>query len=511
MNTHRRHLRPLLALPLILGLAQAATAATAPADLEGRRQELIQATEVLKDWQSKVGPRLNAIVPLTRDYVNHLSAVQRLDFSTDERRALLAGDAGRVSADKRAVLEAAAPAFAPMKTALAAYFEAFDHYQAEEIRVRILGNNLQMLEKRATLNKYIGKNHARELDASVTRALEVEAKYREVYANQDAKNHHHTNAIEDAHEATAVADKEVDRFRRKYGLAKSVPWGKRIGDFFRSIKKVTRKARIYASMLPAVSRMFVHLYNPWRKTADPDKVSHLLRFFSKSYRWASGLELEVRGEENIPQGDAPIVFSLSHRSEIEDAVTMMAVVPDTFGFMVAQRAIPAFLNAKLVKQPSIINVGGVKEDGTVVDAVDDGIDTLKNGIDLAIFPEGTTPTEQRETWPLRSGIDVVTKAVSENPVWIVPISIDDPANGYGQIKQPSMEGKMKITVNIGKPIDPLKLKAVPGADKQLLLDTIRAIYHRNLFRRDIDIEPTESRVLGVLDGGKAEKFEGLHR
>jgi 1-acyl-sn-glycerol-3-phosphate acyltransferase len=495
-----------------LALVLAGTASAAPT-LDERRAELAQISKDLEFWQGRTGPRINTAIEHVPDYVRAHLDTQNVPLRASERKALLEQGLGALPPEKRAVFEGAAPAAKTMKLRLQRYFEAYDKFMGEEVKLRTFGAVLRVLERHEALKPLLKEKQAAKLDPEVAKVVAFEAKYREALADPNSKNHDISNSSDRAWWAADEVDDLLTKFERKHGLQPKLHWGKRVGGFFRSVKRKARVARIYASCLPAVGRMFSYLYNPFRKKADPGKVASLLRFFSKSYRWAAGMKLEVVGAENIPS-DAPVVFAFSHRSTIEDAVSMMAVVPDEYSFMVAQRAIPAFLNGKLVNEPSIINVGGKKDDGTTVDAVRAGIESLEESLNLAIFPEGDVPTPTGETHALRSGIDVITQAVSDQPVYIVPVTIDDPNAGVDSgVKNLSKKQKIQVTVTFGQAIDPLKLKSIPGADRQLLLDVIRAHWHRNLYRPDVQLKPADAseQDLGEVPDARQGAFEALHQ
>lgn len=502
-------------LVLLAALALAARLAAAPAlppDLEARRAELQAVSEEGAAWRARVGPRINEAIRLVPAFVREHLAVQGVDLSTEERRLLQAQGPQALAPQKAAVFQDAAPEFGAMKASLATYFQAYDRYQDAEIRLRCFGSVLSVLERRAGLEEHLSTRQRRKLDAALAELAREELEYRGFLADPEAKNHEISNSSDDVFYAAEALDDTLAALERKHGLREKVGFGARVGGMLRKLKQKARLVKIHATTVPAIGRMFAYLYNPFRKQPDPAKVAELLRFYSRSYRWAAGMELEVRGADRIP-ADAPVVFAFSHRSTIEDAVSMMAVVPDSYSFMVAQRAIPAFLNGKLINEPSIINVGGRKPDGSRVDAIEDGISSLRSGLDLAIFPEGTTPTPTKETRPLRHGIDVVTQAVGDEPVYIVPVTIDDPANGVDDaVKNVSEKGPMKVTVTFGSAIDPLKLRSVPAMGGEMLLDVIRAIWHRNLYRPDVQLEAEASaaETLGTLPNPRTDSFQALH-
>ncbi len=499
-----------LAVSLLSGAAIAA--GLNPASIEARQEELKSISQELKQWKGQTGPRINSAIHLVPEFLKAHLAVQKLPLTASERKGLLDAGISALPESKASVFQAAAPAMGEMKQKLKEYFEAYDKYMDAEIRLRTFGAVLQAKERFEALGEFLSDSQSNKLVEKFTKLEVEEEEYRRYLADPEAKNHHISNNSDDVFFAADALDDLLLKYERKYGLAEKRGFGVKVGNFFRAVKRKARVGRIYASTLPAIGRMFTYLYNPFRKKSDPGKVSKLLRFFSQSYRWAAGMKMEVRGADNIPT-DAPVVFAFSHRSTIEDAVTMMAVVPNEYSFMVAQRAIPAFLNDKLVNEPSIINVGGKNADGSKVGAIESGVDSLKQGINLAIFPEGTTPTPTKETRPLRHGIDVVTSTVADQPVYIVPVTIDDPAAGVADgVSNLSHKEKVQITVTFGAAIDPLKLKSVPGAGGDLLLDVIRAYWHRNLYRPDVKLLPAQAseEEIGVVPDARAGQFQKLH-
>lgn len=481
-----------------------------PPDRAARAAELEAATGEAKSWESLLGPRAAALVEATPRYVDHLVAIHRVALDPAERKALKEQGLAALESSKAGPFEAAAETFTGMKADLASYFEAYDKYQVAEIKVRILGASLALLDKRDQLATKLSPDRLAKLDAALAEYLRREKLYRAYAAWPKAKNHHRALTALVATRSAASLTAVADAYMRKTGLLPKEPFGKKLRNVAGKVKQSLRLAKIGAACLPALGKMLAYLYNPFRKGPNDQKATDGLRFISKSYRWAAGMKVEIVGKEKVPT-DHPVIFALSHRSELEDAVVMMGALTDKASFMVGQWALPSFLNDKLAEEPTMINVEGTKPDGTPINAVEEGIETIQDGRDLFIFPEGMTPTDQKETQPLRGGIDLIANAVMENPVSIVPVTIDDPANGYEDGPHKSLAGKTKVTVTFGSALDPLRIKAVPGADAQLVLDTIRAVWHRNLYRRDVDLTPgTSVQDLGVMPADQAGRFEDLH-
>lgn len=517
MNRITRRLPAGLTLALALATHLQASA-RAPLSIDERKAELTAVSKQIKDRKAAVGPLANAVIPRIPEFSGHLKALHAVPLSEAEREVLLAqGSAGLVPA-KGGVFAAAAPAFADMKGALAAYFAAYDEYQRAELKLRAFGSTLGALERKAALEPLLEPKDAAKLGPAFAELETKEAAYRALAADPAAKHYKLFQALRDVAYAADDLDDVLLALERKTGIEPKLPWGHKIGRFFKGLKHKAKVAKIQALALPATARLATHVFlRPfWNKTHDADKTNDLIRFYSKSYRWAAGMKLRVKGQEGIPT-DAPIVFALSHRATIEDAMTMTAVIPGTYSFMWAASAMPKWLKKRLVADPTVIAVGGKKPDGSKVDAVTEGIKALEEGRNLALFPEGNVPSPQKETRPLRAGLDVITRELSAKPIYIVPITIDDPAAGWDAPgRRLSEHRKLNIDVTVGAAIDPLRVRAVPGADRQLLLDVVRGIYHRNLYRPDVSLAaPVCETVCAVEDLGRIPareegKFDALH-
>lgn len=455
----------LLALLLLVGAGYAQTLVERHAELEAVEQVAAAAR-----------PRTDATLAELRAsaaaYEQAMASVQAVELSSAERKALHAQGIAGLDETKRRVFEAAAPAFARQTALMAAHFAAYDAENSAEIQGIVLGYVLAMSHKLEALGEVDGKAKAK-LESLVAEVAKAEAKYRKALANPNAKNWERVSSADGVWEATVAASAVIDPLMIKKGLAPRVTLGARLRRIGENIAYYARAAKALAGSVPAIARITAYLM---RGKANPDKFSSLLRSLGTSYTWASGMHLKVSGRENIP-ADTSIVYAMSHRSGLEDAVTMASVIPTDFSFLAAYGVFPKAVRERLVNQPNLVLVGGPKPD-----AVKASVEALESGLDLAIFPEGATPTRHQETHPLARGLDVITAAMAERPVAIIAIAMADPAQDYNdRLKRQSWHGPADLTVTFSRPIDPLKFKAVPGCTSQTLLDTVRAFYHEKLF------------------------------
>ena len=98
-----------------------------------------------------------------------------------------------------------------------------------------------------------------------------------------------------------------------------------------------------------------------------------------------GLDYEIEGQENIPEG-AGIIFS-KHQSTWETMALQLIFPPQTFVLKKELMWVPFFGWGLAVMKPIAINRGAGRN--AIKQIVSQGIDRLKAGIWIVIFPEGT--------------------------------------------------------------------------------------------------------------------------
>lgn len=476
-----------------------------PATLEGRAAELELLVSAAEAARAEVEAREPAVFASVPDLMERVAAVQAVPLSAEERTALFESGLAALGPDRAAALAAAGEGLATANQGLREYFVAYDAFQRSSIRARILGTSYQALEGRAQLEGHLSARRLRKLDDQLGRYLEAERRFRIFADHPSAKNHHKALSAIVCQRRGGKLLRQLELALGKAGLAPRPTWRARWARLAGEIRQSVRVAALGVACLPAAARVLGYLYNPFRKQGDPAKAVKALRSFSRAFQLGTGMKLEVAGRENVPQ-DHPVIFAFSHRSEVEDAVLMMGSTPgQEYSFMMGQWAFPGFLSTKLAEDPTAINVGGKHADGTPVDAVGESVQTLKDGRNLVIFPEGMTPTDQGETQELRRGIDVIARAVSKQPVSIVGVTLADPANRPGGPRNASLGGDLRVGVRFHPPMDPLKLGALPGAGDDLVRNLLRAAWHRDLFAaQGSSVDEIE------LPASPGARFQDLH-
>ena len=166
------------------------------------------------------------------------------------------------------------------------------------------------------------------------------------------------------------------------------------------------------------------------------------------YNWANRLiklaggEIEVVGQENIPEGTA--VFVSNHQSDF-DIPTVLTVTGK-----------PRALMAKksLAKIPGIhgwmnhLQCVFLDRDNEVeaVQALREAIRLVKNGNSITIFPEGT----RSKGGPVKEFKGGAFRIATSTKTPIVPITID---GTYRMLEQPGYIHPAKVKVTIHKPIE----------------------------------------------------------
>lgn len=456
-----------------------------PSELSLRQAELDPILAELEAKSQTLVGLEDAVHGDSQGWESALDQLDQLSLERPDRLALAEHGVEALDPERQALLRQAQETFASFQPQWRRYFSLYDEVQALRIRAGILGQILYCHEAQARLEGELGMLSRRKSAKILKGLAQAEYRYRVFAKSEKAKNHHRALSAIVAQRRSAKA---MEWFRRKLvaaGQEEALPGQpSRWSRFVSELRQIAKVSWISAACLPAASRVLGYFYNPFRKESDPQKAIRALRGMSKSFLWSSGMELEVSGRENVPQ-DRPVIFAFSHRSEMEDAFLMLGSTPGSeYSFMMGQWAFPGFLNKRLAKDKTTINVGGTKPNGERVDAVAEGIETLKEGRNLVIFPEGMTPTDLGETQPLRKGIRVISEAVQDEPVAVVGVTLQDPANRPGGPRHKALEGGVKIRAQFSRPLDPLKLSLVEDSEKDLLRSLLRVLWHRGLFRAE---------------------------
>lgn len=140
--------------------------------------------------------------------------------------------------------------------------------------------------------------------------------------------------------------------------------------------------------------------------------------------WASkivnafDMHIHISGEENIP-ADGPVVFIANHQSYLDIVVFLFVMKKLQIGFIAKNALAKVPLLGRWIRRIRGIFIN--REDPkSSLQTINEGVDLLKNGFSLVIFPEGTRSRSAKMNKFKAGSFKLATKAKAV----IVPITLD---------------------------------------------------------------------------------------
>lgn len=162
------------------------------------------------------------------------------------------------------------------------------------------------------------------------------------------------------------------------------------------------------------------------------------RSWSSALLWIVGAKIEVGGAKNLPKG--PVLFVANHVGSF-DIPVLIAHLPKPFGFISKIEVLKIPVVGAWMKIMNCVFIDR-KNRNDASKAITAGVDVLKNGHSLLIFPEGTR-SKGGKMKPFKPGS--LRLAMDAN-VPIIPIAIHGTADimeNNGNIMKPAM---VRLTV-----------------------------------------------------------------
>ena len=196
-------------------------------------------------------------------------------------------------------------------------------------------------------------------------------------------------------------------------------------------------------------------FNPELKSKSSLKIVNAA---FKLILWEAGVTTTVLGEENVPK-DKAVLYVANHRSYFDILVTYVRV-PRPTGYVAKKEMekIPLLSNWMRYLHCLFLNRKDVKEG---LKTILTGVEQIKNGISVCIFPEGTRNSGDELTMlPFKEGS---FKMASKSGCPIIPIAINNSAQIW-EAHLPSMK-KTHVVIEYGKPII---MKELPKEDQKAI-------------------------------------------
>lgn len=185
-----------------------------------------------------------------------------------------------------------------------------------------------------------------------------------------------------------------------------------------------------------------------RQAADISQL-RMVQWAFRVILFICGTKLTVIGEENVPK-DEPVLYIGNHKSYFDIIITY-ARCPRLTGYVAknAMEKVPLLSTWMRRLHCLFINREDVKEALKTILA---GIDNIKNGISMCIFPEGTRNKVDTEMLSFKEGS---LKMAEKTGCLIIPVALTNTAEIF-ENHMPWIH-KCKVVIEYGTPIDPKEL------------------------------------------------------
>lgn len=183
----------------------------------------------------------------------------------------------------------------------------------------------------------------------------------------------------------------------------------------------------------------------------------VVQFMFRLILWVSGVKVTVEGRENIPK-DQAVLYVGNHRSYF-DILVGYTTVPGLTGFVAKKemKRYPLLKNWMENVQCLFLDRKNLKEG---LKTILEGIDKVKNGISVWIFPEGTRNKNPQlsDLLPFKEGS---LKIAEKSGCLVIPVAMVGNADIF-ENHLPFIR-RTNVRIRYGKPID---LKTLPPQMKR---------------------------------------------
>ncbi|MGN0275574.1 MAG: lysophospholipid acyltransferase family protein, partial [Hominisplanchenecus sp.] len=217
-----------------------------------------------------------------------------------------------------------------------------------------------------------------------------------------------------------------------------------------------------------IAEWLIGKFNP--KARDISSL-RIVQFMFKVILFVAGTRITVIGEEHVPK-DVPVLYVGNHRSYF-DIVLTYARCPGLTGYVAKDSMLKIPLLSTWMKRLYclFLNRTDIKEG---LKTILQGIEQIKSGISMCIFPEGTRNRSEDETqlMPFKEGS---LKMAEKTGCPIIPMSINNTASIF-ESHMPFIR-PCHVILEYGEPIYP---KELPKEQKKFLGAHCREIIENTL-------------------------------
>ncbi|MCD2346445.1 lysophospholipid acyltransferase family protein [Clostridium guangxiense] len=178
-----------------------------------------------------------------------------------------------------------------------------------------------------------------------------------------------------------------------------------------------------------------------------EKLVHkIVMSWSRNILKTVGVKVNIKGLENIPDGTC--VFVSNHQGNF-DFLVILANIDKHIGFLAKKEILKLRIVSSWMKKMHcvFINRSDVRDS---LKAINQGVENIKNGYSMVIFPEGTR-SKASELGEFKKG---ALKLATKTDVPIVPIVLDRTykifEEGNGKLKSGTVEMSILKPINISE-------------------------------------------------------------
>lgn len=186
----------------------------------------------------------------------------------------------------------------------------------------------------------------------------------------------------------------------------------------------------------------------WKYASDLAAL-RLVQWAFRVMLWIAGTQQIVIGEENVPK-DQPVLYIPNHRSYF-DILLIYSRVPGLTGFVAKDSMNKFYLLRDWMKKLYclFLNRENPREG---LKTILQGIEYVKQGISICIFPEGTRNKTEEQLLPFKEGS---LKIAEKTGCLIIPVAMNNTAEIF-ENHAPWIR-KCRVVIEYGAPIDPKTL------------------------------------------------------
>ena len=209
---------------------------------------------------------------------------------------------------------------------------------------------------------------------------------------------------------------------------------------------------LIVALLYVIITMPVLLYFKLIEKTNPSRRDHMaasmIRWVFRAFLFLSGIRLTVIGKENIP-ADQAVLFIGNHRS-IFDIIATYPQIPGLCGYVSKDsfQKIPFFVTWMRLIGCLFFDRNNLKDGMRMLL---DGVQKIKRGESVFIFPEGTRNRNESDL-PLLPFHEGSFRIATKSGCPIVPVAISNMVSLFE--KQFPRLKPVPVVVEFGKPIDP---------------------------------------------------------